>query len=196
MNKFDVIRAWGRILSGRRPSLSIEITRECPLRCPGCYAYEDGHLGDAGSLRSVADYKGEALVEGVMDLLRRHQPLHEAAGRRERRGEAEEQVGEQDEQLDVSALEEVLGHPVGMRRGKAADRDEQRDREEGEREPARGPGAAGQPEANRDDGQRDQADRVQDPDADDKRVQTSPRSRGARNRTLNTILGAPVTIRP
>ena len=28
-----------------RPSLSIEITRECPLRCPGCYAYGDEHLG-------------------------------------------------------------------------------------------------------------------------------------------------------
>lgn len=76
MKKFDVVRAWGRILSGRRPSLSIEITRECPLRCPGCYAYEDGHLGDAGPLRSVADYKGEALVNGVMDLLHRHRPLH------------------------------------------------------------------------------------------------------------------------
>ena len=76
MKKFDVVRAWGRILSGRRPSLSIEITRECPLRCPGCYAYEDGHLGDAGPLRSVADYKGEALVEGVMKLLHRHRPLH------------------------------------------------------------------------------------------------------------------------
>lgn len=76
MNKIDVIRAWGRILSGRHPSLSIEITRECPLRCPGCYAYEDGHLGDAGPLRSVADYKGEALIEGVMDLLRLLRPLH------------------------------------------------------------------------------------------------------------------------
>ncbi len=76
MKKLDLARAWGRILSGRRPSMSIEITRECPLRCPGCYAYEDGHLGDAGPLRSLADYKGEALVEGVMDLLRRHQPLH------------------------------------------------------------------------------------------------------------------------
>ncbi len=76
MNTYDVVRAWGRILSGRRPSLSIEITRECPLRCPGCYAYEDGHLGSAGSLRSVADYKGDALIEKVMELLHRHQPLH------------------------------------------------------------------------------------------------------------------------
>jgi MoaA/NifB/PqqE/SkfB family radical SAM enzyme len=76
MNTSDVVRAWGRILSGRRPSLSIEITRECPLRCPGCYAYEDGHLGNAGSLRSVADYKGDALIEKVMALLHKHQPLH------------------------------------------------------------------------------------------------------------------------
>jgi sulfatase maturation enzyme AslB (radical SAM superfamily) len=76
MRKLDVVRAWGRILSGYRPSLSIEITRECPLRCPGCYAYEEGHLGDAGPLRSLADYKGEALVEGVLNLVRQHRPLH------------------------------------------------------------------------------------------------------------------------
>ena len=30
-----IITAWGKILRGYRPSLSIEITRECPLRCPG-----------------------------------------------------------------------------------------------------------------------------------------------------------------
>ena len=76
MKKSDVVRAWGRILSGRRPSLSIEITRECPLRCPGCYAYEEGHLGDAGPVRSLADYKGQALVDGVMELVRRQRPLH------------------------------------------------------------------------------------------------------------------------
>ena len=37
MKTSDVIAAWGKILKGERPSLSIEITRECPLRCPGCY---------------------------------------------------------------------------------------------------------------------------------------------------------------
>ncbi len=74
--KTDVIRAWGRILNGHYPNLSIEITRECPLRCPGCYAYEPAHLGDAGSLRSLADFKGDALVEGVLDLVRKHRPLH------------------------------------------------------------------------------------------------------------------------
>ena len=26
----EVVQAWGRILSGRRPNLSIEITKECP----------------------------------------------------------------------------------------------------------------------------------------------------------------------
>ncbi len=76
MEKFDVVRAWGRILSGRAPSLSIEVTRECPLRCPGCYAYEEGHLGEAGPLRSLADFKGEALIENVMNLVQRHKPLH------------------------------------------------------------------------------------------------------------------------
>lgn len=76
MNKSDVVRAWGRILSGHRPSLSIEITRECPLRCPGCYAYEEGHLGEAGPLRSLADYKGQALIDGVLEMVDRLRPLH------------------------------------------------------------------------------------------------------------------------
>ena len=71
-----VLRAWGRILRGYAPNLSIELTRECPLRCPGCYAYGDEHLGGGITLREVADLKGEALVDGVMDLVRRHRPLH------------------------------------------------------------------------------------------------------------------------
>ena len=36
-----ILAAWGRILTGYAPALSIEITKECPLRCPGCYAYGD-----------------------------------------------------------------------------------------------------------------------------------------------------------
>lgn len=71
-----VVRAWGRILAGRFPSLSIEITRECPLRCPGCYAYGDDHLGGSVTLRELRDLKGETLVEGVIGLVRRHQPVH------------------------------------------------------------------------------------------------------------------------
>ena len=70
------IQAWGRVLTGRFPALSIEITRECPLRCPGCYAYEDSHLGGSINLRQLADFKGEALIEGVLALARRYRPLH------------------------------------------------------------------------------------------------------------------------
>ena len=76
MKRSDVIRAWGKILRGRRPFLSLEITRECPLRCPGCYAYEVAHLGTAGPLRQLGDLSGEALVTGVLSLVRRLRPLH------------------------------------------------------------------------------------------------------------------------
>src|SRR5262245_3840977 len=71
-----VLTAWGRILAGYQPALSIEITRECPLRCPGCYAYGDDHLGGELTLREVRDFKGQALIDGVIDLVDRHQPLH------------------------------------------------------------------------------------------------------------------------
>lgn len=76
MKHADIIPVWGTILRGRRPFLSIEITRECPLRCPGCYAYEPGHLGAAGPLRQLADFSGEALVNGVLALVRRYRPFH------------------------------------------------------------------------------------------------------------------------
>jgi MoaA/NifB/PqqE/SkfB family radical SAM enzyme len=56
--------------------LSIEITRECPLSCPGCYAYGDSHLGGGTTLRELSDLRGEALVEGVVALVRRHKPMH------------------------------------------------------------------------------------------------------------------------
>jgi sulfatase maturation enzyme AslB (radical SAM superfamily) len=71
-----VIRAWGRILAGYRPNLSIEITRECPLRCPGCYAYGDDHLGGETTLRQLSDYRGDELVTRFFDLIRIHKPLH------------------------------------------------------------------------------------------------------------------------
>jgi MoaA/NifB/PqqE/SkfB family radical SAM enzyme len=77
MKKVDLFKAWGRILSGRYPSLSIEITRECPLRCPGCYAYEPEHLlGTGQTLRTVADYKGDELVEKVLAIVRKYKPIH------------------------------------------------------------------------------------------------------------------------
>jgi sulfatase maturation enzyme AslB (radical SAM superfamily) len=68
--------AWGRILTGHAPNLSIEITRECPLRCPGCYAFGDTHLGGDVTLREVSDYKGEALVQAVLRLVEAHKPVH------------------------------------------------------------------------------------------------------------------------
>src|ERR1700752_860390 len=71
-----IITAWGRILAGFKPSLSIEITRECPLRCPGCYAYGDDHLGGDVTLRQVSDYKGDELVTKFFELVDAHKPLH------------------------------------------------------------------------------------------------------------------------
>ncbi len=68
--------SWGRIIQGYRPSLSIEITRECPLRCPGCYAYGEDHLGGTTTLREVRDFKGQALIDGVHALIDRHKPVH------------------------------------------------------------------------------------------------------------------------
>jgi MoaA/NifB/PqqE/SkfB family radical SAM enzyme len=75
MQKSDVIKAWGLILKGYHPSLSIEITRECPLRCPGCYAYEPEHLHQLGPLRELSDYKGQQLVDEVLALVERLRPL-------------------------------------------------------------------------------------------------------------------------
>lgn len=71
-----IIPAWGRILRGYRPALSIEITRECPLRCPGCYAYGDEHLGGDVTLRQVTDYKGQELVDRVLALVDAEKPIH------------------------------------------------------------------------------------------------------------------------
>lgn len=72
----ELVQAWGRILSGYKPNISIEITRECPLRCPGCYAYGDDHLGGEVTLRSLADYKGDELVRRFKALIERQRPLH------------------------------------------------------------------------------------------------------------------------
>lgn len=71
----DIFPAWGRILSGRRPLLSLEITKECPLHCPGCYAYEPFHLGDRGLIQ-LSDYRGDQMVTGVLALVRRYRPIH------------------------------------------------------------------------------------------------------------------------
>jgi hypothetical protein len=72
----EFLMAGRKVLQGRAPMLSIEITRECPLACPGCYAYGDSHLGGAVTLRQLSDHRGDALVEGVLNLVRLHQPIH------------------------------------------------------------------------------------------------------------------------
>jgi MoaA/NifB/PqqE/SkfB family radical SAM enzyme len=76
LKRNDVFKAWGKILTGEYPTLSIEITRECPLRCPGCYAYEDAHLGGGVTLRELNDRKGQELVDGVLEVVDRLKPLH------------------------------------------------------------------------------------------------------------------------
>lgn len=76
MKESEVLQAWASILSGRAPSLSIEITKECPLRCPGCYAFDAAHLGSSTQLRQLADFKGDELVTRIFALLDRLKPLH------------------------------------------------------------------------------------------------------------------------
>lgn len=72
----NVLQSWGKILSGHTPLLSIEITRECPLHCPGCYAYGADHLGGNQTLRDLSDKRGDDLVQGVISLVDRYKPLH------------------------------------------------------------------------------------------------------------------------
>ena len=76
MKTTEILQAWKTILAGRAPSLSIEITKECPLSCPGCYAYGTEHLGGGTILRQVSDYKGTELVGRFMRLVDEHRPLH------------------------------------------------------------------------------------------------------------------------
>jgi len=72
----QIFQAWGKILKGEPPSLSIEITKECPLKCPGCYAYDAAHLGGGQTLRDLSDRRGQALVDGVLEVVDRLKPLH------------------------------------------------------------------------------------------------------------------------
>ncbi len=76
MKTSEVIAAWGKILKGEQPSLSIELTRECPLRCPGCYAYNDAHLGGGMTLRGLTDRTGQKIIDGVLECVDRLKPLH------------------------------------------------------------------------------------------------------------------------
>jgi MoaA/NifB/PqqE/SkfB family radical SAM enzyme len=75
MKHTEVIQAWGKILKGHKPSMSIEITKECPLRCPGCYAFAEGHVGGT-NLKDLTDRRGDTLVRDVLALVDEHHPLH------------------------------------------------------------------------------------------------------------------------
>ncbi len=76
MKTSEVLHAWAGILGGRKPSLSIEITKECPLRCPGCYAFDAAHLGGKTELRQLSDFKGAELVANILAIVDREKPLH------------------------------------------------------------------------------------------------------------------------
>jgi MoaA/NifB/PqqE/SkfB family radical SAM enzyme len=76
MRTNEILQAWAGIVAGRRPSLSIEITKECPLRCPGCYAFDAAHLGGETDLRQLSDFKGQELVEKILAIVDRERPLH------------------------------------------------------------------------------------------------------------------------
>src|SRR5882762_2151860 len=76
MKTTEVLHAWSGILVGRKPSISIEITKECPLRCPGCYAFDPAHLGGDIELRQLSDFKGAELVKNVLAVIDREKPLH------------------------------------------------------------------------------------------------------------------------
>ncbi|PYS37152.1 MAG: radical SAM protein, partial [Acidobacteria bacterium] len=76
MKVTQILRGWKTILAGRTPFLSVELTKECPLSCPGCYAYGDEHLGGNVRLTQVSDFKGKELVNRFMDLIDRYMPLH------------------------------------------------------------------------------------------------------------------------
>ncbi len=76
MKTTEVLQAWAGILAGRKPSLSIEITKECPLRCPGCYAFDAAHLGGDTELRELSDFKGAELVKNILAIVDRERPLH------------------------------------------------------------------------------------------------------------------------
>jgi MoaA/NifB/PqqE/SkfB family radical SAM enzyme len=76
MKTSEVLQAWSSILAGRPPALSVEITKECPLRCPGCYAFDAAHLGGATELRQLSDYKGAQLVKNLLALVDEYKPLH------------------------------------------------------------------------------------------------------------------------
>lgn len=81
--KRDIIPARAGILRGGKPFLSVEITRECPLRCPGCCACDPESRESVGSLANLSDLKGEALVARGIKGLKCLAPQEIACRRRE-----------------------------------------------------------------------------------------------------------------
>jgi organic radical activating enzyme len=71
-----VMYGWGKVLAGATPLLSIEITKLCPLTCPGCYAFAPDHVGDGVDLESLSDFRGPELVKKTIDLVNRHDAMH------------------------------------------------------------------------------------------------------------------------
>ncbi|HSK11529.1 MAG TPA: radical SAM protein [Vicinamibacterales bacterium] len=69
----DLLNAWGKLLRGGTPLLSIDVTRECPLHCPGCYARFGDHARAAAPGREP---RGDQLASRVLALVARHNPLH------------------------------------------------------------------------------------------------------------------------
>lgn len=76
MKTSEVLHAWSRILRGHAPNLSIEITKECPLRCPGCYAFDPAHLGGDSQLSELSDFRGDELVSRTLNVIDSYKPLH------------------------------------------------------------------------------------------------------------------------
>lgn len=74
MKHARVLKAWKRILTGHYPVLAVELTSKCPLSCPGCYAFQPNHV-NGKPLSSLIEYRGEALVSHLLDLLDDRQPL-------------------------------------------------------------------------------------------------------------------------
>lgn len=75
MKPVNFVQSWGKILRGKIPLLSIEITRECPLSCPGCYAYGETHLAGGTRLVDLTDFRGDDLVDGILRTVQRHDPV-------------------------------------------------------------------------------------------------------------------------
>ena len=123
--------------------------------------------------------------------------LEAPARRRERRRELVEQEREDDEQLDVEPLTEPCADAVRVGGHEPADRDEQGDRDECEREPPGREVAMPEPAAPGDDREQHKEYRVRDADRDDGRVQTVPPGlstpRGILR--LSQFLGGRATIR-